>query len=125
MMKIQGNQQSGKVIIHSKRTFIHICIYIYIYIKILLSFFSTVCFHLPHLGSSQQPGAQVSILSGWTLRYPPFPTSLLAYTFETCQVSPFEAANKTRQGKDRSNVVVAATAVGVAVAVRVVVVVVA
>ena len=116
MMQIQGNQQTGKVLnVHSCTG---ICIYIYICVSERITFFySIVCFHLPHLGSLQQPGAQVSILSDCYILVSPVPTSLLAYTFETCQVSELEATNKTRQDKTRQGERAAAVAVGVGVVV--------
>ena len=65
-----------------ERTLMHVCMYKYIYIicihtyeyeRITLSY-SIVCFHLP-LGSLQQPGAQVSILSDCYTLVSPVPTS--------------------------------------------------
>ena len=114
-----------------ERTLMHVCIYIYVSERITF-FYSIVCFHLPHLGSLQQPGAQVSILSDCYILVSPVPTSLLAYTFETCQVSELEAMNKTRQDKTRQDKtrqgkarigVIAAAVAAAAVAVGVVVVV--
>lgn len=90
-----------------ERTLMHVCIYIYmIYVYIhtsmkeLLFFYSIVCFHLPHLGSLQQPGAQVSILSNcYTLVSPsPYVSPCVHFRDMSGFRTRSNEQDKTRQG---------------------------